>query len=189
MQVSEVGEPLLCLRHKVGEGRSRILHPHPLEGVPGGNPESNPVLADRLGYGLDDLEREPGPILHRSPVFVRPLVRDVLKELIWEISVGEVKLYPVESGLVDGPVGGVDVPLDVSIDFVGRHRTRNGVRGGYRDGRRADDFGVGVLGLEQFELCGATVGPELNEDVRTVGVDGIYDLGEQTIETVDLQEM
>ena len=176
MEESEVGEPLFCLRDEVGKRRSRVFHLHALPGVPGGDPESDSVLADGLGDGFDDLEREPGPVLDRSTVFVRPLVRDVLKELIWEVSVCEVKFDSVESSLVDGLVGRVGVPPGVSFDFVGRQWTRG--RAGRRngDGGGADMFEVGVLAFEQFEICGSTKSPELEEDIRAIGMDRIYDL-------------
>ena len=177
MKISKVGEPFFCLGNKVGESWFRVFHPHSLPSVPGGDAESNSVLANGLRDRFDDFKRKPGPVLNRPTIFVRSLVRDVLEELIWKVSIGEVKLDPVESGLVDGPVGCVGMPLDVGLDFVDRHRT--GSRVGWRngDGRWADNFRVGVLGLEQFDVCGATVSPELDKDVRAVGVDGVYDLG------------
>jgi hypothetical protein len=100
MKVSEVGEPLFCLRDKVGKGRFRVFHPHSLPRIPRGDAESDSVFSNGLGDGFDDFEWEPGPVLDRSTVFVCPLVRDVLKELIWEVSVGEVELDSVESGLL-----------------------------------------------------------------------------------------
>ena len=45
---------------------------------------------------------------------------------------------------------------------------------GNGDGGCADKFKAGVLGFEQFDVRSATVGPELEEDVRAVGVDGIH---------------
>jgi hypothetical protein len=124
MKVSKVREPFLGLRDEVGEGRFRVLHPHSLPGIPRGDTESDSVFANGVGDGFEDFEREPGTVLNRSTVFVRPLVRDVLEELVWEVSVGEVELDPIESGLVDGLVGGSGVPLDVGVDFFDCQRTR-----------------------------------------------------------------
>ena len=148
MEVSEVGEPLFGLRDKVGEGRLRVFHPHSLPGIPGGDAESDPILADCVGDGFDDLKWEPGTVLNRSTVFVCPLVRDILKELVWEVSVGEMELNSVESGLVDGFIGGVGVPLDVCFDLFDCQRTRGRVGRRNRDGGCADKFKAGVLRLE-----------------------------------------
>ena len=76
-----------------------------------------------------------------------------------------MKLNSVESGLVDGPVCGVGVPLSVGPDLFDCQRAggRVGRRDG--DGRCADNFKAGVLGLEQLKLCGATESPKLEEYV------------------------
>jgi hypothetical protein len=165
MKVSKVREPLFRLRDKVGEGWFRVVHPHSLPGIPRGDTESDSVFANGVGDGFEDFERESGTVLNRSTVFVRPLVRDVLEELVWEVSVGEVELDAVEPGLVDGFVGGSGMPLDVGADFFDRQGTRDRVGRGHGDGRWADQFEAGVLGFEQFNVCGATKSPKLEEDV------------------------
>jgi hypothetical protein len=93
------------------------------------------------------------------------LVRDVLEELVWEVSVGEMELDSVESGLVDGFVGGVGVPLNVGFDLFDCQRTRGRVGRGDGDSGWADEFKAGVLGLEQFRISGTTESPKLEEDV------------------------
>ena len=178
MKVSQVGEPLLGLRDEVGEVRFRILHSHSLPRIPGGDTESDSVFANGAGDGLDDFEGEPGAVLDRSTVFVCPLVRDVLQELVWEVSVGEMELDTVESGLVDSLVSGIGVPLDVGLDFFDRHGTWGRVGRGHRDGGWTDKFEAGVLRLEQLKVRGAAESPKLEEDVRAVGVDSIYNLWE-----------
>ena len=165
MQVSKVGKPLFCLRDKVGKRWSRIFHLHSLPSVPRGDAESHSILANSLGDRFDDFEREPRPVLYRSTVFVRPSVRHVLQELVWKVSVCEVKLDSVESRLVDGLVGCVGVPPDVSLDLVDRHRTWGWVGRRNGDGGHSDEVEVGILGFEQFDVCGATVSPELDEYV------------------------
>ena len=40
------------------------------------------VLSDGSSDGVEDLEREPRAVLNRAAVLVRPLVRDVLVELV-----------------------------------------------------------------------------------------------------------
>jgi hypothetical protein len=138
MKVSEVGEPLSCLRDKVGEGRLRVFHPHSLPGIPRGDAESDSIFADDLGDSFEDLEWEPGTVLNRSTVFVCPLVRSILEELVREVSVGGVELNSVESGTVDGSVGGVGVPLDVGFDLFDCHEGEGSGRKrtwGWRTGR------------------------------------------------------
>ena len=74
MKVCEVGEPLLGLGDKVGEGWFRVLHLQSLPGVPRGDTESDPVFANGVGDGFDDFESEPGTILNRSTIFVCSVV-------------------------------------------------------------------------------------------------------------------
>ena len=165
MNVSKVGESLFRLRDKVSEGGLRILHPHSLPAVPRRNAESDSIFANGLGDGLDNFEREPGTVLNRSAIFVRALVGDILKKLVWKVSVGEVELNPVKPSLVDGSVGGVSVPLDVSLNFVNRQGARSRVGGRNGDGGCADKFKVGVFGFKKFYVRGATESPKLEEDV------------------------
>ena len=97
---------------KVGLGSSILI---PCQGFQGETRNPTRSFTDSLGDGFEDFEREPGTVLDRSAVFVCPLVRDVLKELVWEVSIGEMELDSVESGLVDGLVGSVGVPLNVGL--------------------------------------------------------------------------
>ena len=165
MKVSEIGEPLSCLRDKVGEGRFRVFHLHSLPGIPGGDAESDSILANDLGDSFEDFKWEPGTALNRSTVLVCPLVRNVLEELVWEIPVGEMELNSIKSGLIDGPVCGVSVPLNVGVDLFDRQRTRGRVGRGDGDGGCANKLEVGILGLEQLGVCGTTENPKLEEDV------------------------
>ena len=176
MEVGDVGEPFFGLRDKVGESGFRVLHPHSLPGIPGGDTESDSVFANNVCNGFDDFEREPGAVLDRSTVFVCPLVRDVLEELVREVSIGEMKFDSVESGPVDGFVGGLGVPLNVGFNLFDCQWTGGRVGRGHGDIGRANQFKVGVLGLEQFKVCSATESPKLKEDVRAVGVDCVYNL-------------
>ena len=165
MKVSEIGEPLFGLRDKVGESRFWVLHPHSLPGTPGGDAESDAILANDLGDSFEDFKWESGTALNRSTILVGTLVRDVLKELVWEVSVGEMELNSVEPSLVDSFIGGVGVPLHVGVDLFDRQRTRGRVGRGDGDGGCADQFKAGVFELEQFKVCGTTESPKLEEDV------------------------
>ena len=176
MKVSEAREPLFGLRDEVAESRFRVFHSHSLPGIPRGDTESDPIFAHGVGDGFDDFEREPGAVLNRSTVFVCTLVGDVLEELVREVSVGEVELDAIKSGLVDSFVGGGGVPLEVGLDLFDRHRTWGRVGRGHGDGRWADEFEVGVLRLEKLNFCSSAESPKLEEDVRAVGVDCFYNL-------------
>ena len=74
MKICEVGEPLLGLGDKVGEGWFRVLHLHSLPGIPRGDADSDSVFANGVSDDFDDFERESGAILNRSTVFVCPVV-------------------------------------------------------------------------------------------------------------------
>jgi len=148
VKVGEVGEPLFGLRDEVGEGGFGVLHLHSLPYIPWRDAESYSVLADDAGDSFDDFEREPRAVLNRSTIFVCPLVRDVLEELIWEVSVGAMDLDAVESSSVDRFVSGVGVPLGVGLDFCHCQRARDRVGRRHGDGGCADQFEAGVLGLE-----------------------------------------
>ena len=176
MKVSEVGEPFSGLRDEVGEGRFGVFHLHSLPSVPGGDTESDSVLANSVRDGLDDFERESGTVLNRSTVFICPLVRDVLKELVWEISVGEVKLDAVESSPVDGFIGGDGMPLDVGLDLLDCQRARGRTGRRHGDGGSANKFETGVFGLEEFNVRAATESPKLEVDIRAISVDRIDNL-------------
>lgn len=70
--------------------------------------------------GLGDLEGEARPVLDRTAVLVRPLVRDVLQELVDEVAVGAVDLDAVEAGFVHRVRGSGRVPLNVLLDLCGK---------------------------------------------------------------------
>ena len=120
VKVCKVGEPLSGLRDEVGESRLRVLHPHSLPAIPRRDTESDSVFANGIRDSFDYFEREPGTILNRSTVFVCPLVRDILQELVWEVAVGEVELDAVESCPVDGFIRSGSVPPGVGLDFFDR---------------------------------------------------------------------
>ena len=93
------------------------------------------VFADDVSGDFHDFEREHGTVLNRSTVFVCPLVRDVLEELVWEVSVGEVEFDAVESGSVADFACSNSVPPYVGLDLFDCQRTRG------RAGRRHGDNG------------------------------------------------
>lgn len=91
-----------------------------------------PILANRSSDRLQDLQSEPRPVLDRSSVLVRPLVRYILQELIDQVSVRTVDHDAIESGLVHSDLSCPLEPLNVLLDL--------------RDGKRSrDDAGTGEL--------------------------------------------
>ena len=148
MEISQVGVSFFGLGGEVGEGWFRVFHLHSLPGIPRGDAEPDSIFADGIGDSFDDFEWESGTVLNGPAVFVCPLVGNVLEELVWEVSVGEVELDSVESSLVDGLIGGIGVPLHIALDLSNRQRTRG--RTGRIDGDSgcADKFKAGVLGFE-----------------------------------------
>ena len=76
-----------------------------------------------------------------------------------------MKLDSVESGFIDGAVGGVGVPLSVGLDLFDCQRARGRIGRRHGDSRCSDQFKAGVLGLEQLKVCCATESPKLEEDV------------------------
>ena len=165
VQISEVGESFFGLRDEEGEGWFRVFHPHSLPGIPGGDTESDPIFADGIGDGLDDFEWESGTVLDGPAVFVCSLVGNVLEELVREVSVGEVELDSVEPGLVNGLIGGIGVPLDVGFDLFNCQRARGRLGRVDGDSGCTDKIEAGVLGLEWLDVCSATEGPKLQENM------------------------
>jgi len=163
-------------RDKIRKCQYRVLHSHSMKGTPRGDVESNSISTNGVGDGLDDFERKPCPILDWSTIFVWPLVWDVLKELIWEISTSKKELNTIKTCLVDGFISCICVPLKISLDFVDRERPRGRVGGRNRDIGGSNQIKIRIFSLERVEISGTTHRPELEEDVWTVGMHCIYNL-------------
>ena len=148
VEISEIGVSFFGLGDEVGEGWFRVFHLQSLPGTPRGDAESDAIFADDIGDGLDDFEWESGTVLNGPAVLVCPLVGNVLKELVWEISVSEVELDSVKSGLVNGFIGGIGVPLHATFDLFDRQRTRGRMGRADGDSGWADKFKTWVFRLE-----------------------------------------
>ena len=85
--------------------------------VPRAKADAGLALPDGSNDSVDDFEREPHAVLDRAPVLVRPLVRDVLDELVEEVAVPAVDLDTVETGTVHCVRRRSAVPLDVLLDL------------------------------------------------------------------------
>lgn len=91
-----------------------------------------------------------------------------------QLTVGVVDLDTVTAGLLDKELGRVRVVADVVLDLLLGQRAGLGSSLERHVGRR-DDVGVKLL-LEVVGVGGAAERPELEVDVRTLGVDLVYDL-------------
>lgn len=161
--------------------------------APRTHPDRGPLRTHGLGHSVDDLEREAALVLGRPAVVVRPQVGAGLEELVEHVAVRGVYLDAVEPGAKDGILGGGREPLNVLLDLcmpvvsergmssrsvlrtVDSHGTRGDVSpfDGHCGGGE-----VGVVSIlgELLQLGGTPDGPDLHEDVRPLGVDGIRHL-------------
>jgi hypothetical protein len=139
-----------------------------LEGGVGRETDTSLLDSDGSDDSIDDLEREPGPVLDRSSVCVRALVGVGLEELVEEVPVRAVDLNTVSSGSLDKVL-----------------RRRRVVRGKCLDLGDGESAGDGtslegnVRGGDNVERCedvldGSTSkSPELHVDEASLGVDYI----------------
>ena len=88
-----------------------------IHGTPRADTNSSPILANGFGNRFQDLEKEPRPILNRSSVLVRPLIRHILQELVNQVPVRTMDHYAIESGTVHGDFSCSLEPLDVLLDL------------------------------------------------------------------------
>lgn len=86
MDVSKVGESFVDLLDDVEED-VKLTTLTALEVTVWGESDTQLVLSNCLGTGLNDLETKSSPVLNRPAVLVGPLVAGFLEELIDEISV------------------------------------------------------------------------------------------------------
>ena len=78
---------------------NRVLHAHILIPAPWAQSDRCPVRPDGFRYCLSHVNSEPGPSVDVSAPGIIALVRDILNELVDEISVGTVYLHTIKSGL------------------------------------------------------------------------------------------
>ena len=82
----------------IAEGR-RAGRSRPSSGCRRAGPGAyRPGRAPHRDGGIGDLEHQPGTVLDRAAVFIGPMVRAVLQELVEQIAVGAVDLDAVEAG-------------------------------------------------------------------------------------------
>jgi hypothetical protein len=122
-------------------------------------------LADLLSYSSKYFLGEPRSVLHAASIPIRPLIDNILDELVDEVAVCAVHFYAIESCFVDGVGGGRGVQLNVLLDFDDAQFTWDDgslrvLSGGRRDVRQGGVFGGEVV----WERC-ASDGPQLQKDV------------------------
>ena len=89
----------LKLAQHVRERAQRIRIAHIVKNARRRETNPDPVASPDAGDRLDNLQREPGTVLHRTTVAVGTLVGAVTQELIEQIAVGVVDLDSVKTGL------------------------------------------------------------------------------------------
>ena len=151
--------------------------PRALDVVLRGDPQADPVRADRLGHGPDHLDHEPGAVARRAAVLVVALVGARGEELVQQVAVGAVQLDAVQPGL-DRVARGPHELLDDARQLLGGQRVRDRVVG---------LAGVGVhLSLDRDRARGHRSAPagevgvghaagvhDLHEDPPARGVDAL----------------
>ena len=137
-----------------------------IHGTPRADSNGGPILANRLGDRFEDLQSESGPVLDRPSVLVRPLVRHILQELVYQVPVCTMDHDAVESGLVDSGFSSSLEPLNVFFDLRDGKRSRGDAGTaefdvGWTD---RDDVLTWAFDSEKFGLGGWTDSPQLEVD-------------------------
>jgi len=120
-----------------------------------------PIFAYTSCDGFNDFQTEPIPILDASTVSVRPLIRNILDELINQVSISSVDFYTVEPRF-DRVLGGSYELLDVILNLELRHLPWGAVLGMQRDGGWSDERES--FNLEYLGFCAPAKGPHLEVD-------------------------
>ena len=105
------------LLDEVRERRDGVLHAHVLECAPRTDAERDLVLPHGVRDCINDLEGKAAAVLDRAAILIRALVRDVLDELVDEVSVSEMEFYAVAPCAKDGVAGGPGEGGDIFLDL------------------------------------------------------------------------
>ncbi len=147
--------------------------------MPGRDAHADPVCADGIGHGVDDLDREAGTVLRGSAVGVVAVVGRRVQELVQQVAVGRVDLDSVHP-CRDGIARGLHVLADEAGDFAGLQGTRRDVWFGPLHGHHLPRSGDGT-GCDRFQsvLVVRMRDParvhKLRDDIPTSGVNGVGD--------------
>ena len=128
--------------------------------------DSSPVLANRFGNGLQNLQSKPRPILNGPTVLVRSLIRHILHELVNQVPIRTVNHDAVKSSLVHSDLSRPLEPLDVLLDLRNGKWSRDNAVAADLDGRwtDGDDPLTWVVGFKNVRGGGWPDSPELAVD-------------------------
>lgn len=137
-----------------------------LEGGVGRETDTSLLDSNGSDDSVDDLEREPRPVLDGSSVRVRALVGGGLEELVEEVPVRTVDLNTVSSSALDKVLRRRRVVGRTGLDLGDGESAGDGssLKGDVRGGND-------VEGSEDVLDGSASEGPELHVDVASLGVD------------------
>jgi len=137
-----------------------------IHSTPRAESNGSPILTNRFGDRLQNLQSKPRPVLDGPSVLVRPLIRHILQELINQVPVRTVDHDAVESSLVHSDLSRPLEPFNVLLDLRNGERSRDDasatdlhIRWGDRD-----DALTWVVGFENVRGGGWTDSPELAVD-------------------------
>lgn len=88
-----------------------------LERAPRADAERSLLRTHCRYHGVEHFQREPTPILDGAAILVRALVRDILRELIDEVSVRRVDLDSVTTRAVHSIACGLRKRLNIRLDL------------------------------------------------------------------------
>ena len=96
-----------------------------LESTPWAESDTSPICTYSIDDRIHNLKAESTSVLNASSILVRPLVTDILKELVDEISVSRVDFHSVEAS-GNGILRRVSVQPNILLDL--RNSQSTGIR-------------------------------------------------------------
>jgi hypothetical protein len=88
-----------------------------LEGGEGAYSDTCSVSAYRLDHGLGHLHRKSGPLPHRATPSIGSSIRDILDELIYEITIGSMNFNNIKACL-NGILGRPFIVSDILLNLL-----------------------------------------------------------------------
>jgi len=145
-----------------------------LECAPGTEPNSRPLLADRLRYSFYNVQRKFTSLLNATSILVCTLVAVRLQELVNQVPIRSMDLDTIKACSIDRVFGRLGKELHVFLNFLHCQSSRGAVFG-VQLNRRGGDVGVSV-GIEDIGYCGSPDSPHLQVDERAVFVHTVCNL-------------
>lgn len=151
-------------------------HPPTRERTPRAQPRTHLRRADGPHHGLRDLQGEARPILNGAPIRIGSVVRDVLQELIQQISIRVMDLHAVEPGAVHRVRCGRGETPHVFLDFRNSERAGGGGVCAELDIGRGGVLEGGVFSFQAVGIGLAARGEYLEVDETSFRMHGVGDL-------------